>query len=146
MISTPRTADHGNVQDGRFAMSSPVIQVGLVLIPDDDNSTRIPLPMPPARPPCQHDGASRPELPFIRAAQTLLPALNGNDVVRAPAGVGAQALGSDGRFIDDLVFSEQEGLLHVRNAPSPAATSCLALAAHIADRVFAPIPRPAWTE
>jgi len=48
-ISTPRTADQGNAQDGRFAMSSPVIQVGWVLIPDDDNSRRIPLPMPPGQ-------------------------------------------------------------------------------------------------
>src|SRR6266851_7880675 len=111
-------------------MSIRDIQVGLALSPDGDNSRRIPLPMPPARPPCQHNGASRPELPFIRAAQTLLPAVNGNDVVRAPAGVRAQALGSDGRFIDDFVFSEQEGLLHIRNAPSPAATSYLAIAAY----------------
>ena len=50
------------------------------------------------------------------------------------AGVRAQALGRDGGLVDDFVFSETERALHVRNAPSPAATSSLALAAMIADR------------
>jgi (S)-2-hydroxyglutarate dehydrogenase len=38
-------------------------------------------------------------------------------------------------MIDDFVFSEEEGVLHVRNAPSPAATSALAIAEQIVDRV-----------
>ena len=50
------------------------------------------------------------------------------------AGVRAQALGRDGRLVDDFVFSETERALHVRNAPSPAATSSLAIARLIADR------------
>ena len=49
------------------------------------------------------------------------------------AGVRAQALGRDGSLLDDFVVSRTERALHVRNAPSPAATSCLALAARIAD-------------
>ena len=48
-ISTPLTADQGTVHDGRLAMSSPDIQVGLMLSPDDDNARRIPLPMPPGQ-------------------------------------------------------------------------------------------------
>ena len=49
------------------------------------------------------------------------------------AGVRAQALGRDGSLVDDFVVSRTERALHVRNAPSPAATSSLALAARIAD-------------
>jgi len=51
------------------------------------------------------------------------------------AGVRAQALGRDGRLIDDFVFSHTERALHVRNAPSPAATSALAIARVVADDV-----------
>jgi 2-hydroxyglutarate dehydrogenase len=50
------------------------------------------------------------------------------------AGVRAQAVGRDGRLVDDFVFSDTGGALHVRNAPSPAATSALAIGAVIADR------------
>ncbi|MGA8363606.1 MAG: L-2-hydroxyglutarate oxidase, partial [Solirubrobacteraceae bacterium] len=55
------------------------------------------------------------------------------------AGVRAQALGRDGRLIDDFVFSATPRALHVRNAPSPAATSSLAIARHVvgeAERAF----------
>ena len=56
------------------------------------------------------------------------------------AGVRAQALGRDGKLVDDFVFSHTDRALHVRNAPSPAATSSLAIARHVADeaeRAFA---------
>ena len=49
------------------------------------------------------------------------------------AGVRAQALGRDGKLVDDFVFSHTERALHVRNAPSPGATSSLAIARHVAD-------------
>jgi (S)-2-hydroxyglutarate dehydrogenase len=64
-----------------------------------------------------------------------LPELTPADVLPGPAGVRAQALGRDGSLVDDFVVSETERALHVRNAPSPAATSSLALARMIADRV-----------
>ena len=64
-----------------------------------------------------------------------IPDLTPDDVLPGPAGVRAQALGRDGSLIDDFVVSETERALHVRNAPSPAATSSLALARLIADRV-----------
>jgi (S)-2-hydroxyglutarate dehydrogenase len=73
---------------------------------------------------------------FVRAVQRLVPAIQTDDVVSAPAGVRAQALDRSGRLVDDFVFSEEEGVLHVRNAPSPAATSCLAIAEHLVDRVL----------
>ena len=55
----------------------------------------------------------------------------------APAffGVRAQAVARDGRLLDDFAVSETPRALHVRNAPSPAATSALALARLVADRV-----------
>ena len=64
-----------------------------------------------------------------------IPELTTDDVLPGPSGVRAQALGRDGSLVDDFVVSETERALHVRNAPSPAATSSLALARLIADRV-----------
>ena len=50
-----------------------------------------------------------------------------------PAGVRAQALAPDGTLVDDFIVDSLGGMLHVRNAPSPAATSSLAIAEMIAD-------------
>jgi len=74
---------------------------------------------------------------FARELQRYVPAVQASDLSPAGAGVRAQAVSRDGRLIDDFVFSEEEGILHVRNAPSPAATACLAMAEAIADRVDA---------
>jgi (S)-2-hydroxyglutarate dehydrogenase len=77
---------------------------------------------------------------FVRAAARYVPELQVGDVEPAFAGVRAQALGRDGKLVDDFVFSHTERALHVRNAPSPAATSSLAIARHVADeaeRAFA---------
>ncbi len=52
---------------------------------------------------------------------------------RARYGVRAQAVGRDGRLVDDFAISQTAGATHVRNAPSPAATSSLALARQIVD-------------
>jgi L-2-hydroxyglutarate oxidase len=70
---------------------------------------------------------------FVRAAARYVPELRAQDVEPAFAGVRAQALGRDGRLVDDFVFSATPRALHVRNAPSPAATSSLAIARHVAD-------------
>ena len=72
---------------------------------------------------------------FIRELQRYLPALQPGDVLPAGAGVRAQAVAADGRLLDDFAFAEEEGILHVRNAPSPAATACLAIAETIVDRL-----------
>ncbi|HLL92672.1 MAG TPA: L-2-hydroxyglutarate oxidase, partial [Solirubrobacteraceae bacterium] len=77
---------------------------------------------------------------FVRAAARYVPELRSRDVQPAFAGVRAQALARDGRLLDDFAFSATERALHVRNAPSPAATSSLAIARHVADeaeRAFA---------
>jgi (S)-2-hydroxyglutarate dehydrogenase len=68
------------------------------------------------------------------AAAEYVPEVRPEDFDGGFAGVRAQALGRDGKLVDDFVVSETERALHVRNAPSPAATSSLALAQLIADR------------
>jgi L-2-hydroxyglutarate oxidase LhgO len=77
---------------------------------------------------------------FVAAARALLPELTVDDVLPGPSGIRAQALAPDGTLIDDFVFHEAEGVVHVRNAPSPGATSSLAIASVIADRVEAAGP------
>jgi 2-hydroxyglutarate dehydrogenase len=72
---------------------------------------------------------------LARAAARLVPAIGPRDVIGGPAGTRAQAVGRDGTLFDDFVFSEAGGVLHVRNAPSPAATAALAIAEVIADRL-----------
>jgi (S)-2-hydroxyglutarate dehydrogenase len=76
---------------------------------------------------------------FVRAAARYVPELEPDDVEPAFAGVRAQALARDGRLVDDFVFSATSRALHVRNAPSPAATSSLAIARHVvgeAEQLF----------
>jgi (S)-2-hydroxyglutarate dehydrogenase len=68
------------------------------------------------------------------AAADYVPELGPRDFDGGFAGIRAQALGRDGRLVDDFIVSETERALHVRNAPSPAATSSFALARLIADR------------
>jgi (S)-2-hydroxyglutarate dehydrogenase len=70
---------------------------------------------------------------FVAAAARYVPELRRFDVEPSFAGVRAQAVARDGGLVDDFVFSATERALHVRNAPSPAATSSLAIAARIAD-------------
>lgn len=71
---------------------------------------------------------------YLRAMQRYLPALRADDAVVGPSGVRAQALSREGALIDDFSFYVADRMLHVRNAPSPAATSSLAIADVILDR------------
>ena len=57
--------------------------------------------------------------------------------VRAGAGVRAQALDRDGSLVDDFRIPHPDGVTSVRNAPSPAATSSLAIAEHVVDAIEA---------
>lgn len=70
---------------------------------------------------------------FVRAAARYVPELRLSDVQPSFAGVRAQALSRDGKLVDDFVFSNTDRALHVRNAPSPAATSSLAIGRYVAD-------------
>ena len=64
-----------------------------------------------------------------------MPALRPADVRDGWAGTRAQAVARDGTLVDDFVLGASAGALHVRNAPSPAATSALAIAEVLADRL-----------
>jgi len=70
---------------------------------------------------------------FLKALQRYMPELRMADLLPGPSGVRAQALGEDGALVDDFVVNVEGGALHVRNAPSPAATSSLAIGALIVD-------------
>jgi L-2-hydroxyglutarate oxidase LhgO len=70
---------------------------------------------------------------FLKALRRYMPELEERDLLRGPSGVRAQALGSDGKLVDDFVIHRDANVMHVRNAPSPAATSSLAIAGYIAN-------------
>ncbi|XP_050009640.1 L-2-hydroxyglutarate dehydrogenase, mitochondrial [Alexandromys fortis] len=76
----------------------------------------------------------------VKHLQKFIPEITTSDVLRGPAGVRAQALDRNGNLVDDFVFDGGAGevgdrVLHVRNAPSPAATSSLAISRMIAEEV-----------
>ncbi len=73
------------------------------------------------------------KIAFLKALQRYVPDLHLDDLEPGPSGVRAQALGLDGELVDDFVVNHNGRTLHVRNAPSPAATSSLAIAELIAD-------------
>jgi L-2-hydroxyglutarate oxidase LhgO len=68
---------------------------------------------------------------FARALGRLVPAVRAADLLEPRAGVRAQALSEDGALLDDFWFDHAENVVHVRNAPSPGATSSMALAREI---------------
>lgn len=73
---------------------------------------------------------------FVAQARRYVPSLTNADVETAPAGVRAQAVDADGSLVDDFRINRLGPVTAVRNAPSPGATSSLAIAEHIADRVL----------
>ncbi|MCX2750048.1 L-2-hydroxyglutarate oxidase [Arthrobacter sp. MI7-26] len=70
---------------------------------------------------------------FIAEAQKYVPSIEGANVVRAPRGIRAQALSRDGGLVDDFIIQQRGRITHVRNAPSPGATSSMAIAEYIVD-------------
>lgn len=74
---------------------------------------------------------------FLSAAREYVPALRDDDVRRAPPGVRAQAVDRDGTLVDDFRIHRLGPVVTVRNAPSPAATSALAIGEYVAERVLA---------
>jgi L-2-hydroxyglutarate oxidase LhgO len=74
---------------------------------------------------------------FIARARDYVPELTVADVEPALTGVRAQALDRDGSLVDDFRITRAGGLVLIRNAPSPAATSSLAIAEYVVDRLRA---------
>jgi (S)-2-hydroxyglutarate dehydrogenase len=70
---------------------------------------------------------------FVRALQRLIPELAQEDLVPGASGVRAQALDTNGNLVDDFHFVYTDGMVHVCNVPSPAATASLAIAKYIVD-------------
>jgi len=79
---------------------------------------------------------------FHRALQRLVPELKNSDLLPGGSGVRAQALERSGALVDDFRFIRSAGMVHVLNAPSPAATASLAIARVIVDQVAAELPAP----
>lgn len=71
---------------------------------------------------------------MVQDLRRLVPALNSADLQRGGAGVRAQAVDGAGRLLEDFCFLEGESMIHVLNAPSPAATASLSIGATIAER------------
>ena len=72
---------------------------------------------------------------YLRGAQRYVPEIGFADVVRGGAGVRAQAVERDGTLVDDFRISHAGPVTSIRNAPSPAATSSLAIAEHVVARL-----------
>jgi len=69
---------------------------------------------------------------FVRELQRYVPEIRADQLMFGPSGVRAQAIARDGTLVDDFVLGGSGRILHVRNAPSPAATSSLAIGAMLA--------------
>jgi L-2-hydroxyglutarate oxidase LhgO len=74
---------------------------------------------------------------FAKACAALVPEITENDLTPGGAGVRAQAVARSGALLDDFSFVEGERMVHVVNAPSPAATASLAIGEEIASRAVA---------
>lgn len=72
---------------------------------------------------------------FVAALQRLVPGVRPQLLAGTHSGIRAQALDDDGRLVDDFRFDYAENVVHVRNAPSPGATSSLAIVSHMLDAV-----------
>jgi L-2-hydroxyglutarate oxidase LhgO len=70
---------------------------------------------------------------FLAALRRYIPEIRGEDLVFGPSGVRAQSLAADGTLVEDFSIGESPGVLHVRNAPSPAATASLAIGREISE-------------
>jgi L-2-hydroxyglutarate oxidase LhgO len=70
---------------------------------------------------------------YLKNLRKYIPEIEPGDCLPGPAGVRAQAVSPDGTMVDDFQLDYDDGIMHVRNAPSPAATSSLAIAKYIAD-------------
>jgi L-2-hydroxyglutarate oxidase LhgO len=72
---------------------------------------------------------------YMRSARQYVPDIGSDDVVRGGAGVRAQALDAGGELVDNFRIHRLGAVTAVRNAPSPAATSSLAIARYVVDGI-----------
>ncbi len=74
---------------------------------------------------------------FVNELSKMMPSISQNDVITSRSGVRAQAIDGFGNMVDDFKIINHEGTIHVINAPSPAATACLAIADEIIAKTIA---------
>lgn len=74
---------------------------------------------------------------FLAGAQQFIPEIRAEDLLPGTRGIRAQAMDARGTLVDDFVIQRVDNAVFVRNAPSPAATSALAIAEHIVDEILA---------
>lgn len=72
---------------------------------------------------------------YLKRCQKYCPSLEAKDLIPWPTGIRAQAVGADGKMIDDFLLRETKRTTHVCNAPSPAATSAMPIAEHICAQI-----------
>ncbi len=72
---------------------------------------------------------------FVRSLQRLIPSVQASDLIPSQAGVRAQAIKPDGALVDDFLIVQRRHSMHVCNAPSPAATASLEIAAYIVGQI-----------
>jgi L-2-hydroxyglutarate oxidase len=72
---------------------------------------------------------------FVKALQRLMPEITAEQLEPMPAGIRAQAVAPDGRMLDDFAFAESARMVHVVNAPSPAATASLSIGKTIVEKL-----------
>ncbi len=73
---------------------------------------------------------------FVRSLQKLIPEIRAEDLIPGGSGVRAQACTKDGTLIDDFLFAENENIINVCNAPSPAATSAFSIGDTISEKII----------
>ncbi|MDZ4852679.1 MAG: L-2-hydroxyglutarate oxidase [Pirellulaceae bacterium] len=81
-------------------------------------------------------GRSLSKATFVKALQRLIPEIRSEHLTKAPSGVRAQAVSRDGKIVDDFIVHREGHMLHVLNAPSPAATASLEIGNQIVDRLM----------
>jgi len=72
---------------------------------------------------------------FVKALRRLMPEITAEQLEPMPAGIRAQAVAADGRMLDDFAFAESARMVHVVNAPSPAATASLSIGRTIVEKL-----------
>jgi L-2-hydroxyglutarate oxidase len=73
---------------------------------------------------------------YLAEMRRYIPQIAAQDVTFGPSGIRAQCLSRSGALVDDFLIEEGDGVIHVLNAPSPAATASLVIGQHIADRAI----------
>jgi L-2-hydroxyglutarate oxidase len=71
---------------------------------------------------------------YLAEMRRYIPQLAAGDIRFGPSGIRAQCLSRSGRLVDDFLIEAGDGIIHVLNAPSPAATASLVIGQHIAER------------